>query len=151
MVSAPLGTLTFLIWAEREQGGWRAPIDAQRELRGDITEPISRLVRAMIDGIGGDEGELLHAGAALVLIGLAIVVVRMLSTDLWIYALPSTVLLFGADNLNSMERYALSVFPLVIAAGIISRHRFFDRWITTASAVGLTTVTTLALNGVYVP
>lgn len=151
VASAPLGTLTFLFWAEREQGGWRAPIDAQRELRGEITEPVSRLFSAINDGLRGDEGELFHGLAALILIGLAVYVVKKLSTDLWIYAVPSTLLLVGADNLNSMERYALSVFPLVIAAAIISRNERLDRWLPTASAVALTVVTTLALNGVYVP
>jgi hypothetical protein len=151
IASAPVGTLTFLLWAEREQGGWRAPIDAQRELRGEITEPVSRLFRGLSDGIGGDEGELFHSVAAFILIGLAVVVIRKMSTDLWIYTIPSTLLLIGADNLNSMERYALSIFPLVIAAAIISRNDRLDRWLPTACAVALTAVTTLALNGVYVP
>jgi len=151
VVSAPLGTLGFLIWSEREQGGWKAPIDAQRELRGEITEPVSRLFRALVDGVGGDEGELFHGLAALILIALAVYVVKKMSTDLWVYAVPSTLLLVSADNLNSMERYALSVFPLVIAAAMISRNERLDRWLPTASAVALTVVTTLALNGVYVP
>lgn len=151
VASAPLGTLVFLWWAEREQGGWRAPVDAQRELRGEITEPVSRLVRALVDGLQGDEGELFHGLAALILVGLAVHVVRHLSTDLWIYTVPSTLMLIGADNLNSMERYALGVFPLVIAAAMVSRHERLDRWVPTASAVGLTVITTLALNGVYVP
>lgn len=151
VLSAPLGTLTFLIWSEREQGGWRAPIDAQRELRGEITEPITRLIRGLADGFRGDEGELFHSVAALILIGLAVYAVRNLSKDLWLYAVPSTLLLVSADNLNSMERYALSVFPLVIAAAMISRNERLDRWLPTASAVALTVVTTLALNGVYVP
>lgn len=149
--SAPLGTLTFLIWAETSHDGWRAPIDAQRDLRGEITEPFSRLVQGLADGFGGDEGELFHTLAAFVFIGLAVVVVRKLSLDLAVYAVLSTLLLVSADNLNSMERYALSVFPLVIAAAIVSRNPRLDRWLPTASAVGLVVVTTLALNGVYVP
>lgn len=151
VVSAPLGTLTFLLWSEREQGGWKAPVDAQRELRGDIAEPVTRLFRALIDGVRGDEGELFHGLAALVLIALTVAVVRRLSTDLWVLTVPSTLMLISAENLNSMERYALSVFPLVIAAALMSRHERLDRWIPTASAVALTMVTTLALNGVYVP
>lgn len=151
VISAPLGTLSFLVWSEREQGGWRAPIDAQRELRGEITEPVTRLISGLADGFRGDEGELFHSLAALILIGLAVHVVRNLSTDLWVYVVPSTLLLISADNLNSMERYALSVFPLVIAAAMISRNERLDRWLPTASAVALTVVTTLALNGVYVP
>ena len=151
VLSAPLGTRTFLLWAEREQCGWRAPIDAQRDLRGDLTEPITRLARGLIDGVRGDEGELFHSIAAVIIVGLAVIVVTRLSTDLWVYTIPSTVLLIGAENLNSMERYSLSVFPLVIAAAVISRRTVLDRWLPTASAVALVSVTTLALNGVYVP
>lgn len=151
VVSAPLGTAAFLVWAEVANDGWRAPIEAQRELRGDVTEPFSRLVRALTDGALGDEGDLLHGFAALALIALAGVAVRHLDTDLWVYAVPSTIVLIAADNLNSLERYALGVFPLVIALAVVSRDPRLDRWLPTASAVALTAVTTLALNGVYVP
>ncbi|MEZ5165586.1 MAG: hypothetical protein R2695_03495 [Acidimicrobiales bacterium] len=151
VISAPLGTATFLLWAEREQGGWRQPIDAQTDLRGGITEPFSRIVRALDAGIGGNQGELFHGLAAVILIVLTLVVFRRLATDLWMYTLPSLVMLIGAENLNSMERYALAVFPLVIAAAMLSTNPRLDRWLPTASAVALTVVTTLALNGVYVP
>ena len=151
VASAPLGTLSFLGWAERTQGGWRVPIDAQEELRGSAVEPITRISRALVDGARGDAGELLHAGAAVILVFLLVVAVRKLSTDLWVYAVPSTMLLFAAENLNSMERYALAVFPLVIAAGIVSDASMLRRWLPTASAVAMTSVTILALNGIYVP
>ncbi|MEQ8840640.1 MAG: hypothetical protein RIB98_06640 [Acidimicrobiales bacterium] len=149
--SAPLGTLSFLVWSSAEGYGWRAPVDAQQDLRGKFAEPISRLTSALYDGVRGEEGELFHGLAALILIGLAVYSVRKLSTDLWVYTVPSTLLLVSADNLNSMERYSLSVFPLIIAAAMISRSERLDRWLPTASAVALTVVTTLALNGVYVP
>ncbi len=151
VLSAPLGTITFLVWSHFALHDWRAPIDRQEELRGTGAEPVTRLVRAAIDGVRGDQGELFHFIAAAIVIGLAVIAIKRLSTDLWIYAVPSTLVLVATDNLNSLERYALSVFPLVIAAAIASRHPAFDRWLPTASAVGLVAVTTLALNGVYVP
>ncbi len=151
VASAPLGTLTFLLWAEHAQGGWRVPIDAQEALRGSAVEPITRIIKAFIEGASGDPGELLHACAAVALVFLLVVAVRRLSTDLWVYAVPSTVLLFAAENLNSMERYALAVFPLVIAAGIVSSASMLRRWLPTASAVAMTSLTILALNGIYVP
>ncbi len=151
VASAPLGTLTFLAWAERAQGGWRVPIDAQEELRGVLREPATRIIAAFVDGFKGDSGELLHGTAAVVLLFLGVVTVLKLSTDLWVYAVPSTLLLFAAENLNSMERYALAVFPLVLAAGIVSHAPLLRRWLPTASGVALTLFTILALNGVYVP
>lgn len=150
-VSAPLGTACFLGWAERTQGGWSVPIEAQTELRGSTVEPVTRIVRALIDGARGDAGELLHGGAAVILVILLVVSIRRLSTDLWVYAVASTVLLFAAENLNSMERYALAVFPLVITAGIVSSAPMLRRWLPTASAVAMTALTILALNGAYVP
>lgn len=149
--SAPLGTFTFLFWAERAHDGWQAPIDAQRELRGAIREPITRIFSAFVDGIAGDWGELLHACAAVLLVYLMVVAVHQLSMDLWVYCVPSTLLLFAADNLNSMERYALAVFPLLIAAGLVGHKPLLRNWLPTVSAVGLTALTTLALSGVYVP
>ncbi len=151
VASAPLGTLTFLVWAERAQGGWRVPIDAQEELRGSVREPITRIIKAFIEGAKGDLGELLHAGTAVILVVLLVVAVRKLSTDLWVYSVVSTLLLFAAENLNSIERYTLAVFPLVIAAGIVSHRSLLRRWLPTASAVALTVFTILALNGIYVP
>ena len=67
------------------------------------------------------------------------------------YAIPSTILLFAAENLNSMERYVVTVFPLVVAAGIVSHGWLLRRWLPTASAVALTIMTVLALSGIYVP
>ena len=151
VISAPLGSLTFLIWSAEALGDWRAPIDAQRELRGDLAEPITRLIGAFVDGVQGDEGELFHGLAGVALIVAMVVMVRRLSPDLWVYAVPSTVLLIAADNLNSMQRYALSVFPIVIAAAIITRHSSLQRWLPTASAVAMVCLTMLTLNGVYVP
>lgn len=151
VVAAPAGTVSYLVWAAFAVDDWSAPLDRQRELRGGFHEPVTRMLDATRRAVGGDAGELFHLLAAAVLIALAVVVVRRLSTDLALYTVPSVVLLISAENLNSMERYALAVFPLVIAAAILSRHRLVDRWFTTASAVGLAGLCMLALNGVYVP
>ncbi|MGI9645740.1 MAG: hypothetical protein ACR2O6_10575, partial [Ilumatobacteraceae bacterium] len=151
IIAAPLGTATFLIWAGIALDDWRAPIDRQRELRGDATEPISRWFRGLGRALDGDEGELFHILAASVILILALVTIRRLALDLVVYTVPSAVILVSAENLNSLERYALAAFPLVIAAALVSRDEHFDRWLPTASAVGLASLTTLTLNGGYVP
>ncbi len=151
IAAAPAGSLTFLAWSAIALDDWSAPLDRQRELRGDITEPVGRLISAFTDAIRGDEGEAFHLIAALIIIGLTVVAIRSLSADLWAYTLPSTLLLISAENLNSMERYALGAFPLVIAAAIVSRRPVLDRWVPTTSAVGMVAVSVLMFNGVYVP
>ena len=149
---APIaGAATFLVWAQAALGDGTAPLDRQRELRGEITEPVSRLVRGAWRGAHGDTGELLHFLAAVALVALAVVAARKLSRPMAFYAVPSVVLLLAAENLNSLERYALAAFPLVIAAAVVSRHRRLDRWIVGASGAGMVCLTTLAFHGVYVP
>lgn len=151
-VVAPLaGAATFCLWAQGALGDAFAPLDRQRELRGDLVEPVSRLVRGAWRGAHGDTGELLHFLAAVVLIALAVVAARRLSRAMALYAVISLALLLAAENLNSLERYALSAFPLVIAAAVVSRHRRLDRWIVGAAGAGMVCLTTLAFHGVYVP
>ena len=151
-VVAPLaGAATFCLWAQGALGDAVAPLDRQRELRGDLVEPVSRLVRGAWRGAHGDTGELLHFLAAVALIALAVVAARRLSRAMALYAVISLALLLAAENLNSLERYALSAFPLVIAAAVVSRHRRLDRWLVGAAGAGMVCLTTLAFHGVYVP
>lgn len=150
--AAPLaGAATFLLWAEAALDDVSAPLDRQRDLRGDLVDPVSRLVRGAWRGARGDTGELLHFVAAVALIALAVVAARKLSRPMALYAVPSLALLLAAENLNSLERYALSAFPLVIAAAMVSRHRWLDRWIVGAAGAGMVCLTILAFHGVYVP
>lgn len=149
---APLaGAATFIVWSRGALGDASAPLDQQRELRGDFVDPVSRLVRGAWRGAHGDTGELLHFLAAVALVALAVVAVRRLSRPMALYAAVSLGLLLAAENLNSLERYALSAFPLVVAAAMVSRHRWLDRWIVGAAGAGMVSLTTLALHGVYVP
>jgi len=151
VMAAPLGSLTFLAWSQVALDDWSAPLDRQRELRGEITEPLGRLVLAVREAFGGDEGDALHFVAAVVIVILTVVAIRKLSVALAAYTGVSVLVLFAADNLNSMERYALAVFPLAMAAAIATRHPVARRVAPTAAAVGLVSCTTLALYGVYVP
>ena len=149
---APLaGAASFVVWVAARYGDAALPFDTQRELRGDLAEPVSRLVRAAWRGFGGDSGELLHFLAGLGIVCLAVVAARRLSAPLSVYAAASVVMLLAADNLNSLERYALAAFPLVIAAAVLSRSRLLDGWIVGACGAGMVCLATLAFAGVYVP
>lgn len=149
---APIaGAATFGLWAAATFDDATAPVDQQRELRGDFSEPVSRLVRAAWRGAHGDTGELLHFFAGALLVALAAVAVMRLSRPMSLYAASSVVLLLAAENLNSLERYALAAFPLVVAAAVVSRHRWLDGWVVGACGAGMVSLTILAFHGVYVP
>ena len=151
-VAAPAaGTATFVGWVWLEFGDPTAPAAAQSQMRGDFTEPVSRLVRAVWRAGHGDEGELLHLMAAVVLALLAVVVIRRLSLQFAVYAVSSVVFFVSAENLNSLERYGLSAFPLIVAAAVVTRHRWFDGWAVRVCAVAMACLTALAFAGVYVP
>ena len=149
-VAPVAGAATFAVWSLGAFGDATAPMDPPHALRG-LAGPASPLVRAAWRGVNGDTGELLHFLAGVLLVALAVVVATKLSRPMALYAVPSVVLMLAADNLNSMERYALSAFPLVIAAAVVSRHRWLDRWAVGASGAGMVCLTILALGGVYVP
>ena len=144
------GAATFLAWAGLALNDASAPIDRQQELRG-WSEPVSRLFQAAYRGIRGDEGELFHFLAAVIVIGLTVVVVRRLGRPLALYCGANVLVMLAADNLNSLERYCLAVFPLVIAAAALSRGRRTDGWAVTAAGAGMVALTVLALGGAYVP
>ncbi len=150
-VAPVAGMATFLLWSRSALDDWSAPLDRQGDLRGGWVEPVSRVVASAWRGVRGDEGELFHFLAAVMLVGLVVVTTRQLRAEYWLYSLVSVVLLLSADNLNSLERYGLAVFPLVIAGAWVSRHRYFDRWVIPASAVGMASLSVLALHGIYVP
>jgi hypothetical protein len=57
----------------------------------------------------------------------------------------------SGTNLDSFERYALSAFPIVIAAATLLRHRSLERAVLVLSALGLAAYTLLALLNVSVP
>ena len=144
------GAATFLAWAGLALNDASAPIDRQQELRG-WSEPVKPLFRAAYRGIRGDEGELFHFLAAVIVIGLTVVVVRRLGRPLALYCGANVLVMLAADNLNSLERYCLAVFPLVIAAAALSRGRRTDGWAVTAAGAGMVALTVLALGGAYVP
>lgn len=149
-VAPAAGAATFLVWAGLTLDDATAPIDRQQELRG-WSEPVSRLFRAAYRGIRGDEGELFHLLAAAIAVGLTAVVMRRLGRPMALYCAANVLVILAADNLNSLERYCLAVFPLVIAAAVLSRDRRIDGWAFTASAAGMVALTALALGGAYVP
>ena len=151
-ILAPLaGVATFVAWSSVALGDRTAPLERQRELRGDLAEPVSRMVRAAWRGAHGDTGELLHFMAAVVLVSLAVYAFGVLSRPLWIYGALSVVVLIAAQNLNSLERYAISAFPLVVAAAIAGDHPWLERWVINASSAAMVCLTMLAMHGVYVP
>jgi hypothetical protein len=152
VAAAPLGMLSYLVWAGARFGDWRDPLRLQDDLRGDIVDPITRIVRGLGDLTGSERlGDGLHIPFAIVFIALAIVVGRRLPASYTLFTAAVLLVALSADNLNSVERYGLNAFPLVIAAAAVSSDERVDRAVTALCAAGFLALTVLAWTGAYVP
>ncbi len=152
-VAGPLGGLgAFLVWAEVAMGDGLAPLRLQTEFRGDVVDPLSRLARGVGDLVGDERlGDGLHVPFAVAFIVLAVVVARRLPASYGAFTVAVVVVAVSADNLNSLERYGLNAFPLVMALAMVGRRPWLDRSMLVCSGAGLVALGTLAWVGAYVP
>lgn len=150
-LAPPAGSVSFLVWVHFAHGDATAPLDRQRELRGEVSEPVGRFVEAVRSSLRGDMGEMLHVLTVLAIVVLTVIVIRRLGRAMALYTLASAVVLVSSQNLGSLARYGLGVFPLAIAAAHLASRRIVYRMLSVALWVGLATLTGLALSLRYVP
>lgn len=148
---APLvGLVLFLAWAQADRDAWRAPIDAQGDIRGTFHEPLTRVARGFGRGVTGDQTELLHALAAVVFVTVVVVVFRHRPSYL-IYGVVGIVVGLAASTINSFERYGLGLVPVILGLGGLPVSERAHRVGLVASTFGMIALGTLALTGSYVP
>ncbi len=92
-----------------------------------------------------------HLVTAAVSIGLLVVVARRLPASYGVFTGLTMLVALSAENLDSLERYALGAFPLLIAAGLVLRRPVAARLVIAASTVGLVATTTGVFLGRWVP
>ena len=149
-----LGTLSYLVWVwDRTDDLFLAlRLHNPPDLRGGTVEPIGNLIGALRDLSGGDRfGSGLHFLSAIVLGTLTVVLVQRWPASYSAYAGVSLLLGITASNLDSLERYSLSTFPFLLAAGGLCERPGVERTVLTLSAAGLVGASLLAFTGVFVP
>ncbi|MGI8664253.1 MAG: mannosyltransferase family protein [Acidimicrobiales bacterium] len=150
-VAAPVaGAVAFLWWVGATFGDWRIPIDVQDELRGGAVNPFVRLLEAGIDFATFDVHGL-HFPFAVAMLGLCFVTARRLPASYAVFATALVVVSLSARNLNSIERYGLDAFPLVIALALIASSRPRANVTMIVSSLGFVALTTMAWLQDYVP
>jgi hypothetical protein len=154
-VVAPVaGLFTYLLWVQRRvhQGLFYAlHIQENAQRRGKSVNPFTNLVDTTRELFSGDRfGSGLHAITAFVLIVLLVVLVRKWPWPYTAYAFTTLAIALTASNLDSLERYALSTFPFVLAAGTFVRPAW-ERAVWFACGAGLVALSVLAFTGTYVP
>jgi Gpi18-like mannosyltransferase len=152
VVSSGIGMLLFLAWTGVTRHDFWAPLTAQNKLRTNES-PVQRLVHLAHQMVGSDALKSgLHVPFIIVFTVLIVIVARRLPLSYAAYAAVVAVLTLSADNLNSLERYGLNAFPLVIGLAMFSRRDERIEWVAIAlGAVTCTALSALALSASYVP
>lgn len=154
-VGAPVAGMAayFLwVWDRTDDFFYALDVHTRHDLRGPTVDPFTNLAEAVDDLVSGDHvGSGLHFLTAVALVVLVVRVFALLPPSYGMYAAVVIVTALTADNLSSLERYALSTFPLVIAAASFIGRPAIERAVLTASAGGLVAVSIVTFTGVVVP
>jgi hypothetical protein len=152
-IAAPaVGTGVYLAVSGVWFDSWRGPMDAQSSFRGSLVDPFSRVGRGVGDLLGNETfGDGLHLPFALVGLFLLVVLIRTWPASYSVFAGLILVTSLSADNWNSLERYILDAFPLVLALAVILRGERLLRLALAVCGGGMVALTSLTLLGVYVP
>jgi hypothetical protein len=150
--AAPVvGFGAFLVWVGHTFGDAFAPLTAQSALRGEAN-PVSRLFRGVGDMFGDQRfGDGLHIPFVIAFVLLLIVVWRRWPLAYSVYASLVLVVALSADNLNSVERYALNAFPLLFAIADLTSTVRRERVALAICGSGLLGLCALAWLSIYVP
>jgi hypothetical protein len=152
VLGAPLGILAYLVYAEIRLDGFLAPLTEQSPYRGAVTDPLSRLADAAGDFFGADTlGDAVHPPMAVLYVLLAVVVVRHWPRAYALYTVAIVVVALSAESFNSLERYGLNAFPLVLALATVTRRPDLERAALAIGGAGIVALSALAWVGNYVP
>lgn len=154
-VAAPLaGAATYLAWVGLRFGDALEPLTQQQQTarRGPPVDPFTRLVEAGSQLMRGEEiGSGLHLPWALFFIAMLVVVGRVLPLSYTAFTAVVLLVALSSTNLDSLERYGLSAFPICIAIAHVTRAPWAERAALGLSTAGMVLYASLAFLGVYVP
>ena len=152
-VAAPAAGLgIYLAWVGHGFGNWRLPFTVQDDLRGGVKFPLTRVIEGFHQLAGSERfGDGLHLPFLLALLVLLVVAFRTWPAIYGLYAGAILVLALSAENLNSIERYGMSAFPLALALAVLIRPPQVDRAVMAVLGGGIVALSSMAWLGAYVP
>ena len=152
-VAGPMvGLGVYLAWVGHVYGNFRLPFTVQDELRGGLAFPVSRVIEGFRQLAGSERyGDGLHVPLLLVLLVLLVLTFRWWPLSYGLYAAAIVVAALSAENLNSIERYGMSAFPLLLTLAVASRPPQVERVTMAVLGGGLVALSSMAWLGAYVP
>ncbi len=152
--TAPVaGLLAFLVWSDLAAGDLWAPLRVQFESghHGGIADPFLTLARDAPGILHHHVGTALHVPWVVLALALLVVCGRRLPASYTVFAGAVLAVALAGTNLDSFERYALSAFPLTVAAALICREPRVERGVLVVLAGGLAGYALLAFLNISVP
>jgi hypothetical protein len=153
-IAAPfVGFLVFLGWAKHTVNDWWAPLRVQLQgsHHGGLSDPFATLYHDAKGLVHHHVGTALHVPWVLVAVAVLIVCWRRLPASYTLFAAAVLVVALAGSNLDSFERYALSAFPLTIAAALILKPAQVERAVLALLSAGLAGYALLAYLNLSVP
>ncbi len=121
-VLAPfVGLAAFLVWSKHVVGDWWAPLRVQLQSshHGGLADPITTLYHDTTGLVHHHVGTALHVPWVLLALAMLLVCWRRLPAPYTLFAAAVLAVAVAGSNLDSFERYALSAFPLSMAAATV--------------------------------
>jgi hypothetical protein len=153
-VAAPfLAVGAFLVWARHVVGDAFAPLRVQLQSghHGGLSDPLVTLFHDAKGLLHHHVGTALHVPWVLLAVFLLAVCWRRLPASYTLFAAGTMVLALAGSNLDSFERYALSAFPLTIAAALCCRRVEVERVVFVLLPAALAGYALLAFLNISVP
>jgi len=152
--AAPLlGLLAFCLWAHHEVGDLFAPVRVQFESthHGGLSDPFVTIAHDARGLFHRHVGTALHVPWVVVALILLVVCWRRLPASYTVFAAAIVVVALAGKNLDSFERYALSAFPLTVAAAVLCRGPRIERVVLVLLPAVLAGYALLAFLNISVP
>jgi len=152
VIGPVVGLGIYLAWVGHVYGNIRLPFTVQDDLRGGLAFPLTRIIEGFRQLAGSERfGDGLHLPVLLVLLVLLTLTFRSWPLSYGLYAAVILVAALSAENLNSIERYGMSAFPLVLALAVVIRPPQVERATMAVLGGGLVALSSMAWLGAYVP
>ena len=149
-----IGLGAFLGWVGWRYGDALAPLRIQQEgsHRGPLVDPFRTLAHdASLLVHGVHLGSALHLPWVLLVVCLVVIALRRWPASYGAFAATVVLVALTTANLDGFERYALSGFPLVLAASSVTSDDRVERVALVLAAGGLLGYAVLTFTNVYVP